>query len=261
MPRFAAHLSMLFTEVAYPDRFSAAAQAGFKGVELGLPYHLPLEQLGDRISMAELAAVTLTAPPGDWGAGERGLAAVPGRESEFRDGLEIALETADFVECPAVVVMAGVVPEEDWGPALETFMDNLAYAAAAAAERDLRVLIGAVNPVDVPGAFLTRPEDALQVVEEIGNRHLGLLFDLYHAQMECGALTDTLEDAVAHLGHVRIAGVPGRNEPDALGEVNWRYLFDQLDAHGYGGWVGCAYHPRSETRTGLRWARDWGIGA
>jgi len=251
---------MLFTEVPFLDRFPAAASAGFKGVELGFPYQHAAERLGDLVAMNGLTTVAITAPPGDWAAGERGLAALPGRDSEFRDTLEIAFDYADFLECAAVHVMAGVVPEDDWGPALETYMANLEFAAAMAGEHGKRVLIGPINPSDMPGYFLTRPEDALQMIEEIDSRNLGLLYDVYHAQMERGALTDTLEDAMGHLGHVRIAGVPGRQEPDQQGEVNWRYLFDLLDAHGYGGWIGCAYHPRIGTLPGLRWARDWGIG-
>ncbi|MQX37932.1 hydroxypyruvate isomerase family protein [Roseospira navarrensis] len=260
MPRFAAHLSMLFTEQPFPDRFNAAARAGFQGVELGFPYQYAAERLADRAAMAGVTVACLTAPPGDWAAGERGLAALPGRDSEFADSLEIALDYADMMDCPAVHVMAGIVDEADWGPALETYMANLQAAAALGREHGVRILIGPINPADMPGYFLTRPEDALQVVEEIGERPLGLLYDVYHAQMERGALADTLEDAMAHLGHVRIAGVPGRNEPDRLGEINWGYLFDLLDAHGYGGWIGCAYHPRTDTLAGLRWGAPWGLG-
>lgn len=259
MPRFAAHLSMLFTEVPFSERFAAARDAGFHGVDLGLPYQFAAEQVADMAAMAEVSVACLTAPPGDWAAGERGLAALPGRDSEFRDALDLALDYAEFLDCPAIHVMAGIVPEEDWGPALETYLANLEAAATRAAEHDVRILIGPINPADMPGYFLTRPEDALQVVEDINSRHLGVLLDLYHVQMERGALTDAVEDAMPHLGHVRIAGVPGRHEPDRQGEINWSYLFDLLDAHGYGGWVGCAYHPRIGTRPGLRWARDWGL--
>ncbi|MBB4265889.1 2-oxo-tetronate isomerase [Roseospira visakhapatnamensis] len=260
MPRFAANLSMLFTDLPFPDRFAAAAKAGFMGVEMHFPYHLAAERVGDLVAMNGVTPVLFNTPPGDWEAGERGLAALPGRDSEFRDGLEIALDYADFLECPHLHVMAGVVDEDDWGPALDTYMDNLATAADMARDRGVTILIEPINPVDMPGYFLTRPEDALRVIEDLDRPNLGLQYNVYHAQMERGALTDTLEQALAVIRHVQIAGVPGRNEPDQQGEINWRYIFDLLDAHGYGGWVGCAYHPRAGTLPGLRWARDWGIG-
>ncbi|MBB4284602.1 2-oxo-tetronate isomerase [Roseospira goensis] len=260
MPRFAANLSMLFTEVPFPDRFAAAAGAGFRGVECQFPYQYAAEHLADLAAMNALTMVLFNAPPGDWAAGERGLAALPGRDSEFRDGVELALDYADMMDCPCLHVMAGVVAEEDWAPALDTYLDNLAAAADMARDHGVRVLIEPINPVDMPGYFLTRPEDALRVIETLDHPNLGLQYDIYHAQMERGALTDTLEDALDRIGHIQIAGVPGRHEPDARGEVNWRYLFGLLDAHGYDGWVGCEYRPRAGTLTGLRWANDWGIG-
>ncbi|WP_299436879.1 2-oxo-tetronate isomerase [uncultured Rhodospira sp.] len=261
MPRFAANVSLLFTEVPLAERFAAAARAGFKGVECQFPYQLSAEQIGDLVAVSELAMVLFNAPPGDWAAGERGLAALPGRDSEFRDGLDLALDYAEFLECEQIHVMAGVVAEEDWGPALDTYLDNLAWAADRAREQGVRILIEPINPVDMPGYFLTRPEDALRVIEDLDHPNLGLLYDVYHAQMERGALTDTLEAALAHIAHIQIAGVPGRHEPDAQGEMNWPYLFDLLDAHGYAGWIGCEYRPRAGTLPGLRWARPWGIGA
>jgi len=260
MPRFAANLSTLFTEMPFADRFAAAAKAGFKGVEMQFPYLLAAEKVADLAAVNGLAVALFNAPPGDWAAGERGLAALPGRDSEFRDSLEIALDYADFMECPHIHAMAGVVAEEDWGPALDTYMDNLATAADMARDHGVTILIEPINPVDMPGYFLTRPEDALRVIEAINRPNLALQYDVYHAQMERGALTDTLEQSMHLIRHVQIASVPGRNEPDQQGEVNWRYIFDLLDAHGYGGWVGCEYHPRAGTLPGLRWARDWGIG-
>lgn len=260
MPRFAANLSTLFTDLPFPDRFAAAAKAGFAGVEMHFPYHLAAEHLGDLVAMNGLTQVLFNAPPGDWDAGERGMAALPGRDSEFRDSLEIALDYADFLECERLHVMAGIVAEADWGPALDTYMNNLAAAADMARDHDVTILIEPINPIDMPGYFLTRPEDALRVIEEIDRPNLKLQYDVYHAQMERGALTDTLEQAMAVIGHVQIAGVPGRHEPDQQGEINWRYIYDLLDAHGYAGWVGCEYRPRAGTLAGLRWARDWGIG-
>jgi len=260
MPRFAANISTLFTEVAFPDRFAAAAAAGFKGVECQFPYQFNGEGLGDLADMHGVEMVLFNAPPGDWAAGERGLAALPGRDSEFLETIELALDTADMLDCRRLHVMAGIVAEEDWGPALDTYLSNLAAAADMARDHGVTVLIEPINPVDMPGYFLTRPEDALRVIEDVGHPNLALQLDLYHAQMERGALADTIEDAFSHIAHIQVAGVPGRHEPDAQGEVNWPYLFNLLDAHGYGGWIGCEYHPRAGTAAGLRWGRAWGLG-
>lgn len=260
MPRFAANLSLLFTEVPFAERFAAAAAAGFKGVECQFPYQETPERLGDLLAMNGLSLALFNAPPGDWANGERGLAALPGRDSEFRESLEVALDYATFVDCPCLHVMAGCVAEEDWGPALDTYLDNLSAAADMAREHDVQVLIEPINPLDMPGYFLTRPEDALRVLETLDHPNLGLQYDIYHAQMERGALTDTLEDALDRIRHIQVAGVPGRHEPDAQGEINYGYLFGLLDAHGYDGWVGLEYRPRAGTVPGLRWARPWGLG-
>lgn len=262
MPRFAANLSTLFNDRPLENRFAAAAACGFAGVEIQFPYTLRPEVIADLAAMAGMPLVVFNAPPGDWAAGERGLAALPGREEEFQDSLEVALSYAEFCECSRLHVMAGVVPDEDqWPEALETYAGNLAYAARRCAENKVKVLIEPINTVDMPGYFLRRPDDALTMLEEVDDKNLFLQLDLYHAQIMQGGLTDLLESALDRIAHVQIAQVPGRTEPDSQGEVNWPYLFDLLDAHGYPGWVGCEYHPRARTEDGLRWARDFGIRA
>lgn len=258
MPRFSANVTHLFTEVPFLERFAAAAACGFRGVECLFPYAEPSEIVGDSLTMAGTKMALFNAPPGDFAAGERGLAALPGRQQDFRDSFEVALKYADLLECSRVHVLAGVVPEEQWDDALETYFGNLAVAADLAREVDVTVLI---EPIVMDGYFLIRPDDAAQAVEEVGAKNLKILYDIYQAQLAQGAITDFLDNHMDKIAHIQVAGVPDRHEPDRSGELNWPYLFDLLDAHGYDGWVGAEYVPRNGTHAGLGWAQDWGVKA
>ncbi|WP_413204010.1 2-oxo-tetronate isomerase [Rhodospirillum sp. A1_3_36] len=261
MPRFAANLSTLFTDRPLEDRFARAAACGFKGCEIQFPYTLRPEKLGDLTACNGLELTLFNAPPGNWAAGERGLAALPGRRDDFRDSLEVAMPYVELTDCPRLHIMAGVVEEEAWPEALETYVENLAWAAEFCADHGVKALIEPINTVDMPGYFLSRPDDALTILSEVDHKNLYLQYDFYHAQIMQGGLTDFLEANLDRIAHVQIAGVPGRHEPDANGEVNWPYLFGMLDAHGFPGWVGCEYRPRGKTEAGLRWAKDFGISA
>lgn len=263
MPRFCANLSTLFTDRPFPDRFAAAAEVGFKGVEMQFPYHLDRDAVMATLADHRLSMVLCNAPPGDWEAGERGLAALPGREEEFRDSLDLALEWCGALRCPNLHVMAGIVDEDDpdaLEEAYDAYLRNLGYAAAQAQVHGVKVLIEPINGIDMPGYFLQRPDDAARVLDEVDHDNLFLQFDIYHAQITQGGLTDFLEANLHRIAHMQVAGVPGRHEPDSNGEVNFPYLFNLIDAHGYDGWVGCEYRPRINTLAGLRWAREWGIG-
>jgi hydroxypyruvate isomerase len=258
MPRFSANVSMLFTEVPFIDRFAAAADAGFSGVECQFPYHVDSNEVADKIAMAGVTFAMFNAPPGDYGAGERGLAALPGRETEFRDSLEVAINYADMTECTRLHVMAGCITEDQRSAAMDTYLSNLAHAAEVTQAAGIQLLI---EPIFMPGYFLSRPDQALDVIRRVDHANLALQYDLHHAQRTQGNLGEFLENNLPSIGHVQVAGVPGRHEPDKLGEINWSFIFDMLDAHGYDGWVGAEYTPRSGTLQGLGWARDWGIGA
>ncbi|MGB1876306.1 MAG: 2-oxo-tetronate isomerase [Rhodospirillaceae bacterium] len=258
MPRFSANVSLLFTEVPFLERFTAVAACGFKGVECMFPYAEPAETVADAVAMAELKMALFNAPPGDFAAGERGLAALPGRQQEFRDSIEVALKYADLLECKRIHVLAGIVPEEKWDEALDVYIANLAVATDLAREIDIDILI---EPIVMEGYFLFRPDDALQVLEDVGAKNLKIQYDIFHAQRVQGGITDFLDNHLGKIGHIQIAGVPDRHEPDRSGELNWPYIFDLLDAHGYAGWVGAEYNPRTSTQAGLGWARDWGIAA
>ncbi|SBV99340.1 putative hydroxypyruvate isomerase [uncultured Alphaproteobacteria bacterium] len=259
MPRFSAHLGFMFQEWRMETRFAVAREAGFTGVDLGFPYDIPLGRLGDLLAMNGLELACFHAPAGDWEAGERGLAALPGRRQEFLDGLEKAFDLAEFVEAKRIHVFAGLIPEDaDFDDVYDTYVANLKRAAKEARLRNMKVLIEPICEQVFPDYMLATPDQALAVLADVDDAGLGLLYDVYHAQNAQGRIAETLEGAMTAIAHVHIAGVPDRAEPDT-GEVNYPYVFDLLDAHGYPGWVGLEYRPRMGTLAGLRWAKSWGI--
>ena len=257
MPRFAANLSLMFTEVPFVERFAAAAQAGFDAVEFLFPYEYPADDLARELRTHRLANVLFNLPPGDWAAGERGIAAIPGREAEFRDSVTLALSYAAALGTPRVHVMAGVVPEgADRAAHRAAYVANLAYAAAAAAGPALDVLIEPLNPRDVPGYLVSTQADAHAIREAVGAANVKVQMDLYHCQIVEGDVATRLRRYLPHVGHIQIAGVPERHEPDT-GELNYPYLFRLLDELGYPGWVGCEYRPAHGTVAGLGWWEAW----
>lgn len=263
MIRLAANLSMLFNEHDFLDRFAAASQAGFRGVEYLFPYAYAPDTLGELLAETGLEQVLFNLPPGDWEAGERGLASLPGREAEFRDSVAEALRYAQVLDCPRVHAMAGLLPadadqHEARAAHHATYIENLRFAAREAAKVGREVLIEPINTRDMPGFFLSRQAQAMAVLEEVGEPNLRLQFDLYHCQIMDGDLIRHLEQQFAAIGHVQIAGVPERHEPD-VGEVHYPALFERLEALGYEGWVGCEYRPAADTRQGLGWGRDLGL--
>ena len=258
MPKFAANLSMMYAEHAFLDRFEAAACDGFDAVEFLFPYEHPQAELAARLAGNGLQQVLCNAPPGDWAAGERGLACLAERRDEFRRGiLEQALPYALALNCPRVHVMTGLMPPGIERAALRaTFVANLAWAAEQAAAAGIEILIEPINRRDIPGYLLNRQDDAHEIVCEIGALNLKVQMDLYHCQIVEGDLAMKLRKylTTGRVGHLQIAGVPDRHEPDG-GEVNYPYLFDLIDALGYTGHVGCEYRPRAGTSAGLGWLR------
>lgn len=250
MPKFAANLSMMFTEHAFLDRFAAASNAGFTGVEFLFPYDFEAEEIHGALTKAGLKQALFNTPPGDWQAGERGMAAIPGRNQEFREFFEQALDYADILQPDAIHVMAGNAAGKS---AQATFIDNLSWAAEEAGDQQL--VIEPINSRDMPGYFLNRSDQAVAILQTVGAPNLKLQFDMYHVQIMEGDLTRRLERMIPFLGHVQIAGVPDRHEPDA-GELNTNHLFETLDRLGYAGWVGCEYHPAGDTVEGLGWFRE-----
>ena len=264
MPRFAANLSMLYPEHAFLDRFAAAARDGFKAVEYLFPYAYDVGDIDRRLREHGLEQVLFNAPPGDWDRGERGIACLPGRQEEFRAGIGEALRCARALRCPRVHVMAGLVPTDAARAELDAiYVERLRHAALEAAKQAVDILIEPINTRDMPGYFLDTQRQAHAIVEAIGLPNLKVQMDFYHCQIVEGDLAVKARHYIAtgRVGHVQVAGVPERHEPD-VGEVNYPYLFDLIDACGYAGWIGCEYRPRlgaqpGGTSQGLRWLRPY----
>lgn len=260
MPNLAANLTMMFNETAFIDRFEAAARAGFKGVEFLFPYAWPAAALAERLASHGLEQVLFNLPPGDWDAGERGIAALAGRGGEFQDTVGTALEYAEALGCTRLHAMAGLAPTGAERAAMEeTYIENLRFAAGACAGRGVSLLIEPINSRDMPGYFLNYSAQARRVIEEVASDNLFLQYDIYHAQIMEGDLAATIDKNLSIIRHFQIAGVPGRHEPD-VGEINYPFLLDLIDERRYGGWIGCEYRPRAGTEEGLAWARPYGIG-
>ena len=260
MPKFAANLSMMFQDLDFLDRFDATAGAGFKGVEFLFPYDHPPEAIAERLERNRLALTLFNTVPGDWAAGERGLAALPGREREFRDGVDLAIGYATATKCPLLHTMAGLCPEErDRAAAERVYVDNLRWAADRVAAAGLTAVIEPINTRDIPGYFLNYTAQAVRIIERVGRPNLKLQFDLYHVQIMEGDLAAKIRALAGRYPHVQIAGSPGRHEPD-IGEIHYPYLFDMFDEIGYAGWIGCEYRPEGDTVAGLGWAKRYGIG-
>lgn len=257
MPRFAANLSMLYPQHEFLDRFAAAAADGFEAVEFLFPYDYSANELKQRLSDNGLVQALFNALPGDWAAGERGIATLPGREDEFRSGFDRALEYAAVLGNTRVHVMAGLLAaESDRARHHSVYLQNLAYAADQAGKAGITVLLEPINTRDMPGFFLNRQDQAQAICKEVGATNLKVQFDCYHCQIVEGDLATTFRRDFDRIGHIQIAGVPDRHEPDQ-GEVNYPYLFELMDHLGYDGWVGCEYRPKGDTSTGLQWLRDW----
>lgn len=252
---FAANLDFLFTELAFADRFAAAAEAGFSVVECAIPYRLAPEALADRLGANGLELVLFNAPAGDWAAGERGLAALAGREAEFRDSLERARDYALATGARKVHVMAGR-PTGDRDAAWRLYEDHLALAADALARDGVTALIEPINGGDMPGYLLDDFDRAAAILQRLARPNLRLQFDVYHRQILCGEVTAGLEALAGWIDHVQIAAPPDRDEP-GCGELDFGHVFETLAAIGYRGAVGCEYHPRAGTREGLGWVDRW----
>ena len=253
MPRFAANLTMLFNEVDFLDRFEAAADAGFKGVEYLFPYDYDKRALAERLAEHGLTQALHNLPAGDWAGGERGIACLPDRVDEFREGVGRAIEYATALGCKRVNCLAGIAPEGvDGATVRETFVSNLRFAADRLADAGIGLVTEPLNTVDVPGFYLCHTDQAVSIIREVGSQNLGLQHDLYHMQIMEGDLARTVERNIGVIRHVQIADNPGRNEPGS-GEINYPFLFDHLDRTGYDGWVGCEYSPLTTTRAGLGW--------
>jgi len=261
MPKLAANLSFLFQEAPFLDRFGAAAEAGFRGVESTFPYEAPAATIAERLQQHRLAMALFNLPPGDIASGERGLGALPGRERDFMAGVERALAYALATRCRRLHALSGLWPAgRDKGEGRAVLIANLRRAADLVAPHGIDLLIEPINPRDIPGYFLNTPAEAESILDGVERANVRLQLDLYHCQIVEGDLATHIHRLLPRIGHIQIAGVPERHEPDR-GEVNFGYLLELLDTLGYDGWVGCEYRPSGSTVEGLGWAKRWGIGA
>jgi hydroxypyruvate isomerase len=254
MPRFCANLTLLFNEHAFLDRFAAAARAGFKGVEYLFPYEYPKTQLTEELEKHGLTQVLHNLPAGDWAGGERGIACHPDRVGEFQDGVGKAIEYAKALRCTQLNCLAGLCPDAPAERQRAAFVANLKFAALKLKEAGIRLLIEPINTRDIPGFFLTRSSQALDIIREVGSDNLFLQYDIYHMQVMEGDLARTIEANLALIPHMQLADNPGRNEP-GTGEINYPFLFRHIDSIGYTGWIGCEYKPKTSTEEGLDWVR------
>jgi len=259
MPRFAANLSFLFTELPFLDRFEAAAKAGFRAVEYLNPFEAPAAELKRRLQANGLTQALFNMAHGDWSKGERGMSAIAGREAEFAEAVKAALTYAEATGCKRVFAMAGLVHH---GANRKTYVQNLATAARMATDSGVDIIIEPINTRDIPGYFLNRTGDARSIIHEVwsetGLRSVGLQFDLYHRQVMEGDVATAMAEYAPITRHYQIASPPDRGEPDA-GELNYRTLFKLIDDSGYTGFVGCEYKPRNGTLAGLGWAKALGV--
>lgn len=273
MPKFAANLHYLFTEVPFMDRFAAAANAGFRGIEFQVPYVHNKDELRERIEQNGLELVLFDTPMRKWDEGERGITCLPGREAEFRKDLDDVVEYSKALNCKLVHVVAGVVkPGMDFDECRQTYIKNLRHACEFFAPHGIHAVIEPINKKlgvstgsaeyttqGMQGYFLNHTAEARTILDEVARPNLWLHLDCYHMQMLEGHLAETLRENIGRLKHLQIAGVPGRYEPD-IGEINYPYIFDLLDEIGYDGWVACEYRPKGKTLEGFGWAAKYGIG-
>ncbi len=261
MPKLAANLSWIYQEVPFLQRFGAAAAHGFKAVEILFPYEAPAAEIAAELKKHKLTQALFNLPPGHASKGERGLAALPGREEEFAAAIDKALDYAQVLECRTLHVMSGMIaPGADVKAMHRTFVSNLKKICDRTAKNGLTIVLEPINHRDIPGYFTNTTDQVKAIIEEVGAPHLRLQLDLYHLQVTEGDLQKRMERLFPITSHVQIAGTPDRNEPD-IGEVNHLYLLDVLDRLGYDGYVGLEYKPRTTTGAGLGWAAKYGIKA
>ncbi|QWE09500.1 hydroxypyruvate isomerase [Polynucleobacter ibericus] len=256
MPQFAANLTMLFNESPFMERFEKAAKSGFQAVEFLFPYAFAAEEIKQKLDQNKLQLVLHNLPAGDWEAGERGIACLPDRVSEFQTGVTKAIEYAKVLGVKKLNCLAGKIPANVDAELLrKTFVANLRYAAAELKKENIKLLIEPINTFDIPGFYLSKTQQAIDVINEVGSDNLYIQYDIYHAQRMEGELCKTLEANLSKIAHIQLADNPGRNEP-GTGEINYTHLFKFIDRIGYQGWIGCEYKPASTTEAGLGWIKD-----
>lgn len=259
MPQFAANLTMLYNEVPFLDRFALAARDGFEAVEFLFPYAWPAAELRRRLDDNGLKLVLHNLPAGDWDGGERGIAILPDRVAEFRAGVAKAIEYARTLGAPQLNCLAGKTPAGVADAVLRnTLIENLRYAAGEFKRAGLKLLVEPINTYDIPGFYLSRSAQTIEVLDEVGADNAYLQYDIYHMQRMEGELAATMQKLLPRIAHMQLADNPGRNEP-GTGEIDYAFLFKHLDRIGYSGWIGCEYKPAADTSAGLGWRQGLAV--
>lgn len=259
MPRFAANISMLFTEVPFLERFTLARDAGFDAVEFLFPYEHDSAEIASALRESDLTLALFNFPAGDFSAGDRGLASDPSRTDVFRESADLAMWYAQALKPEKMNCLAGkVIPGVSRQSQLETLVANLRYAADLAAGQGVRLVMEPLNPFDAPGYLISTPDEGFSIIEQADHPNLRVQYDIYHAQRTQGNMTSTLFGRMPLIGHIQIADSPDRHEP-GTGEINFPFVFQVIDAAGYDGWVSLEYKPRTETTASLEWLRTMGF--
>ena len=257
MIRLSANLSTMFTEFPFLDRFEQAALSGFKGVEFWFPYQWGIDEITEKLNKHSLKIVLYNLPPGDWEAGERGIACIPGRKDEFQESIDLGIRYAKALGCQLLHCLVGIAPIAlPEATTRRTLVENLHLAAEATEKEGIRLLIEALNSNRFPGFYLTHTQQAVELINEVGSNNLRILYDTFHMQIMEGNLATTIQDNLPYIGHIQIADNPGRHEP-GTGEINFENLLRFIDEAGYSGWIGCEYIPLRDTRYGLQWAEPY----
>lgn len=258
MPRFAANVSMLFTETSFLERFERAREAGFNAVEFLFPYEYDAAEIASALSANGLTLALFNFPAGDFNAGDRGLASDPSRIATFRDSAELAMQYAQVLQPEKMNCLAGkTLPGVPRQAQLDTLYTNLRYAADLASANGVRLVMEPLNPFDAPGYLVTTPDEGFAVIEHVNHPNLKVEYDIYHAQRTQGNMTSTLSARMPLIGHIQIADSPARHEP-GTGEINYPFVLQAIDDAGYDGWVSLEYKPSADTATSLEWLRTMG---
>lgn len=258
MPKFAANLTMLFTEAPFQERFGLAKASGFSVVEYLFPYDFKPEDLKSQLQKNGLKQVLFNLPSGDWAKGDRGIGADPNRVQEFRAGVAKAIEYAlalgvTQLNCLAGKKASGHDDAKHWS----TLVENVRYAANELQKKNIRLVVEAINHYDIPGFFLNRTDQVMKLIDEVGMSNVFMQYDVYHAQREEGELVGTLRKYIAKIGHIQIADNPGRHQP-GTGEINYPFIFKELDSLGYQGYIGLEYVPSPDSKSSFNWIREFG---
>lgn len=259
MPRFAANLTMLFTEYPFLERIDRAADAGFEAIEFLFPYQEDVDGIREALTRKGMQQILFNLPAGDFAGGERGIANNPERVEEFRDGVSRALEIATKLECPRLNCLSGLtlddVPHDtQW----KTLVENYQYAAEETKKAGVQQLVEPINTFDMPGFIVSDTRRGLQLIHEVGSHNLKLQYDIYHMQRMEGELIGTMKANLDQIAHIQLADNPGRHQP-GTGEINYPFVLRQIDEMGYEGWVSLEYVPEGATADTFGWLKDWGF--